>query len=1237
LNRVFLTVSLILAGYGQYQFSRDARFAGVLAFAIAMILFAWAIRRVKTPEPATGRWQPISGAGWRRWAGRSLFAASLGCILVSLWQSGTSRGESVGWPFYLTSIALFPLIFLIQEWSPNRDWWAACARWIRQNRWELGALSLILAGSAFLRLYRLDTLPFGVWYDEALNGNWAREVLTQPEFRPVYVPRAYRPLHLLYLFSLSFKWFGVSVFSLRLVPALFGAATVGATWLLGREIGGKWIGLLAAGLIAVSHWCINFSRFGMDGITTPFFAAISVYCLLRGLRSGSRTTLALGGLALGLGLCFYFPFWLFPLVIVVFLAGKLFCERQFVRNGGIHVAVFVLASLLAFAPVGLFGLQHPDRYFSRTGQTSVFAGKTRQAGLEALTSNIRKHLLMFNYAGDRNPRHNLPGEPMLDPLAGALLPLGVALALARLNRPRQLLLVAWVGAMLSAGIFSLDFEAPQAFRTIGTLPVIFLLIAQTAPIIGREIMAPFERYSQRFPRLWPKAVAGLGAAIVIGGFAYSAYLNIDSYFVRRWQDSRVFQGYSTRETVVGRVIAQGMDRYRFYSIYPGHPTVEFLASDGPEHRKFHELHDLPVRGQVEQDVMYLVNPQFGPPLGQFMAWYPGGVWKTYFDQAGESLLYTFEVGQDEVNEMQGTWLKLFGESEDGQTLLLSENRADQLQIQWDAVAGADPVRGEWTGQLFAPGSGMYLFHVESDGPVSFTLEDTTIDLSAGGYAEEEISLTKGWHPVRMAAEAVPGGVVRVEWTKPESERELVPREALSVSPSLRHGLHALYYDALDWTGTPAFERTDWQVDFRWHMQPLRVPFSVEWEGGLIVDTPGSYLLTIHSNSGALLELNDSVVIDSLTPPHGQKEIPIGLEAGVYRLRARYQEANGNSFMHLKWRLPDGQFEAIPAENLVPILPEGDVPAFTLHGAPSSKQTGQPDVTSEPTTPPPAPAVEGASSLPPLAVWGGEGSGDGQFDRPRGIAIGPQGWVYVADAGNGRVQCFESDGTFVRSWSDGAEPFVEPFDIAIDRAGRVYVLDAGRQAISRFSSDGEFQIEFKDLGLVGPRGMGLDEDGVIYVTDTGGSRVLKVSPEGEVLAVLAQSGSEKAQVRQPTDVAVDQIGRVYIVDLLNARIQVLDTEGDYLTEWSIEGANTTDSPHVDIDSKGHLLLTDPEKHQVLVFDAQGNLLGAWGDRGEAPGQFLKTLGIGAGPGDLVAVSDVYNHRVQVFSIAGIVEE
>ena len=155
LDWLFLFLSLVLAGYGQYQFSVDARDAGILAFSAAMILFAWATRRVRPPEPGTARWQPNHAAGWCRWAGRALFVGSLACIARSLWLSYASEGEQVGWPFYLMSIFLFPLAFLIQEWSPTRVWWDKCARWIRKNRWELVAGLLIVAGGAFLRLYRL--------------------------------------------------------------------------------------------------------------------------------------------------------------------------------------------------------------------------------------------------------------------------------------------------------------------------------------------------------------------------------------------------------------------------------------------------------------------------------------------------------------------------------------------------------------------------------------------------------------------------------------------------------------------------------------------------------------------------------------------------------------------------------------------------------------------------------------------------------------------------------------------------------------------------------------------------------------------------------------------------------------------------------------------------------------------------------------------------------------------------
>lgn len=138
-----------------------------------------------------------------------------------------------------------------------------------------------------------------------------------------------------------------------------------------------------------------------------------------------------------------------------------------------------LTMLLVVAPVVKFAYEKPDVYFERTRDTSIFANKTPEERLPALLENVRKHLLMFNYWGDPNGRHNLPGAPMLDTYTGALWVLGLGLTLWRIGRgpgrARALLLPLWFAITLLGGILSLDFEAPQSLRAIGSQPAVYLL------------------------------------------------------------------------------------------------------------------------------------------------------------------------------------------------------------------------------------------------------------------------------------------------------------------------------------------------------------------------------------------------------------------------------------------------------------------------------------------------------------------------------------------------------------------------------------------------------------------------------------------------------------------------------------------------------------------------------------------------------------------------------------------
>jgi DNA-binding beta-propeller fold protein YncE len=123
------------------------------------------------------------------------------------------------------------------------------------------------------------------------------------------------------------------------------------------------------------------------------------------------------------------------------------------------------------------------------------------------------------------------------------------------------------------------------------------------------------------------------------------------------------------------------------------------------------------------------------------------------------------------------------------------------------------------------------------------------------------------------------------------------------------------------------------------------------------------------------------------------------------------------------------------------------------------------------------------------------------------------------------------------------------------------------------------------------------------------------------------------VDQPTDVAVDAAGRMYVADTYNRRVQVLDPAGRYLREWPISGANTFDSPHIQLGPGGQVFVTDPEAHMVIAYDGAGHVLGQWGGFGPAAGQFHKPISLAFDGTGRVYVTDTYNHRVQVFQQQG----
>lgn len=182
-------------------------------------------------------------------------------------------------------------------------------------------------------------------------------------------------------------------------------------------------------------------------------------------------------------------------------------------------------------------------------------------------------------------------------------------------------------------------------------------------------------------------------------------------------------------------------------------------------------------------------------------------------------------------------------------------------------------------------------------------------------------------------------------------------------------------------------------------------------------------------------------------------------------------------------------------------------------------------------------------------WGSTGSGDGQFNDPRGIAVscGAGRLVYVADSRNHRIQVFGVDGRFVRSFG--------------------------------FLGSGPAQLNY-------PFGICLDDE-LLYVTEFCNHRmsVLSAADGSFVRHIGLGEGLSDGQLDCPAGIAVGA-GWVAVSEAGNDRVSVFDSvDGLFLYRWGSEGRgnNQLHNPCMMCWSESHgVLVADTYNHRVLVF-------------------------------------------------------
>ncbi len=300
-----------------------------------------------------------------------------------------------------------------------------------------------------------------------------------------------------------------------------------------------------------------------------------------------------------------------------------------------------------------------------------------------------------------------------------------------------------------------------------------------------------------------------------------------------------------------------------------------------------------------------------------------------------------------------------------------------------------------------------------------------------------------------------------------------------------------------------------------------------------------------------------------------------------------------------------------------------------------------------------PYAKSRQTIAALKTWGVQGNALGSFNTPRGLALGPDGSVYVADAQNHRIQKFDAEGNLLTAWgsqgvleqnSAGPSQFNEPWGIGVSPEGSVYVADTWNHRIQKFDANGNFVKAWGRFGqaetfdaLWGPRAVAVDAQGRVFVADTGNKRIVIFDKDGNGLASVSSAGFEPGFLDEPVGLALAPDGTLYVADTWNQRIQRFRPEaatGEYRfdKEWKIEGwfgQSLENKPYLALDAQGRLYVTDPEGYRVLVFDKDGNFLATWGDYGADATTFGLALGVVVGEDGAIYVSDSANHRVMKF--------
>ncbi len=569
------------------------------------------------------------------------------------------------------------------KWLSERKVAFRSVRW-RAHSWFVLAFVVIMILGLHFRFAHLNELPREMYPDHA-DAIYDAYRISEGNYEIMFSPRedGREPLHY-YLFALFAKLpgLGFNHFSLKMLAALESLMTLPLLVWLGVELMsekrrkfGLVVGLIMAGLVAVSYWHVVISRYALrTHLTTPFAAMVIIY-LVRAIRHNRRSDFVSCGLVLGFSFYAYTASRFLPLAVFAAVAISIVICRHSWRERlkyAIHLAVLFFVSAMVLLPMLHYMLDQPQTYWQQVSMHLSGHDTVGEHSLEIFNhdnvavflNNVKTVFLSFNWSGDGDWIHAVNRQPATDLYTGTFLVLGLAALVFRMVASGDMalrIIPLILFFTLLPGMLSLHiaWALPDNTRMSGAIPVIYFVAA-----------LPIAHIAFRFLKYFPGRFGRIAAAIFCGVvLSLAAARNRDVYFedfAHGYVDfsqpyselGAVIKGFADSDGVYANafVIERHWNYHRAIALETGadpriaHRTIR--EGEIPSYIRAAKDKDGPYQLKADHDLLFIYKADNETLSAQLATWFPTGreLLRQAYDGKSYALFRVPALGEAGIDE-----------------------------------------------------------------------------------------------------------------------------------------------------------------------------------------------------------------------------------------------------------------------------------------------------------------------------------------------------------------------------------------------------------------------------------------------------------------------------------------------------------------------------------------------------------------------------------------------------------